>query len=273
MFDVFDHLLKSGQAIIQYNEWVRTASPTLPDDFRQLSGVSVKDRFLCTDDIFPHLRYSKSCIDYFLAHLVFPKQVKEFESKLSASGWDLGMVKTHPTVGFSGTNDTRHLLPSSVKQLDLPSQSHTNAMVLDYLLRDPKTSVEPLAPRGCATDAAHLLATIVNMKPEVRVLLDCGATILEQNNKQVAETWLNMSDCDQIHAAVFFDDEVLSFLDRNGHVESFQTSPFAQQLDVCIVYLDESHTRGTDLKLPRNYRAGVTLGSALTKDKLVQGRC
>jgi hypothetical protein len=273
MFDAFDHLLKSGQATVQYNEWVRTASPALPNAFKQLSGVSVKDKFLCTDEIFPHMRYSKTCIDYFLAHLVFPKQVNEFESKLSASGWDLGMNKTHPTVGFSGTNDTRHLLPLSVRQLDLPSQIHTNAMVLEYLLRDPKTSVELLAPRGSGTDAAHLLAALTNMKPEVRVLLDCGATILEQNNKQVAETWLRLSDHDHIHAAVFFDEEVLSILDRSGRIESFQTSPFAQQLDVCIVYLDESHTRGTDLKLPRDYRAGVTLGSALTKDKLVQGKC
>ena len=43
-----------------------------------------------------------------------------------------------------------------------------------------------------------------------------------------------------------------------------------KQLDVCIVYLDESHTRGTDLKLPRNYRAVVTLGAQLTKDRLTQ---
>jgi hypothetical protein len=227
LFDCFNHLLRSGQVSVQYNEWVRSASPALPDAFRQLCGVSVKDKFLCTDEIFPHLRYSKSCIDYFLTHLVFPKQFKEFESKLSASGWDLGMIKTHPTVGFSGTNDTRHLLPLSVRQLDLPSQMHTNAMVIDYLLRDSKTSVERLAPRKSGTDAAHLLAAIVHMQSEVRVLVDCGAAILELNNKQVAETWLGMVNHDQVHVAVFFDDEVLSILDRSGRIEPFQTSPFA----------------------------------------------
>jgi hypothetical protein len=60
-------------------------------------------------------------------------------------------------------------------------------------------------------------------------------------------------------------------MDRAGRTEPLQTSPFAQQLDVCLVYLDEAHTRGTDLKLPRNYRAAVTLGSGLVKDKLTQG--
>ncbi|KAK1807511.1 hypothetical protein LTR12_018145 [Friedmanniomyces endolithicus] len=42
------------------------------------------------------------------------------------------------------------------------------------------------------------------------------------------------------------------------------------QLDVCLVFLDESHTRGTDLRLPETYRAAVTLGAGLTKDRLTQ---
>ncbi|KAH3956582.1 hypothetical protein HBH98_241660 [Parastagonospora nodorum] len=271
MFDAFDHLIKSSQGRIQYSAWVNSACPALPEAFRKLSGIAIKDKFMCIDEIFPYLRHSKNCIDYFLAHLVFPKEVKECELKLSGSGWDLGMTKKYPTVGFSGTNDTCKTLPRSMKQLNLLSQSHTNAMVLDYLLRDEKTSVECLGPHTSGTDAEHLLEAIVNMEPEVRVLLDCGASILEQNNKQVVQTWLEMTDPDHVEAAIFFDDEEMSVLDRNGRVESFQTSPFAQQLDVCIVYLDESHTRGTDLKLPRDYRAGVTLGSGLTKDKLVQG--
>ena len=74
-------------------------------------------------------------------------------------------------------------------------------------------------------------------------------------------------------AVVFFDDsDELSVLDRKGNVESFQTSPFARQLDLCLVFLDEAHTRGTDSKLPENFRAVVTLGANLTKDRLVQGK-
>jgi hypothetical protein len=120
------------------------------------------------------------------------------------------------------------------------------------------------------SDAEHLLALVVQMQPEVRVILDCGASILEQNNHQVAEAWLKMRDSG-IQAVVFFEDEELSVLDRAGRVEPLQTSPFAKQLDVCLIYLDEAHTRGTDLKLPRDYRAAVTLGQGLVKDKLTQG--
>ena len=42
-------------------------------------------------------------------------------------------------------------------------------------------------------------------------------------------------------------------------MKSLMISPFAKQMDQCLVYLDEAHTRGTDLKLPANYRAAVTV--------------
>jgi hypothetical protein len=272
LFDSFAHLLKSDQGNIQYDEWVSTASQELPSAFRQLSGVSIKDPHQCTVELFPFLRHSRKAIDYYLSFLVFPKAMKEFPQKLSASGWDIGAVKTNPVTGFSGTNDTLHLLPLAVKHLHLANQNHTNALVLRYLLQD-ETSVELLPPRaiGTGSDADHLLALVVQMNPEVRVILDCGASILEQNNQQVATAWLDMHDNDQIQAVVFFNDEELSVLDRAGRIEPLQTSPFAKDLGVCLVYLDEAHNRGTDLKLPRHYRAAVTLGQGLVKDKLTQG--
>lgn len=271
LFDAFDQLLKSDQSTIHYDEWVRTAAPAIPAAFRQLTGVSIKDRVMCTEKIFPHLRYSRAAINYYLTFLVFPKAMKEFPSKLSASGWDLGAVKTHPMTGFSGTNDTLHVLPLAVKHLNLPSQSHTNALVLGYLLQQ-ETAVEELPTRSSGSDAEHLLTVINDLQPEVRVVLDVGAQILEMDNTQVAQCWLSMRKNDQTEAVVFFKDEELSVLDTHGRIEPFQTSPFAKQLDRCLVYLDEAHTRGTDLKLPRHYRAAVTLGANLTKDRLVQGK-
>jgi hypothetical protein len=67
--------------------------------------------------------------------MVFAKECKEFPYKLSASGWDLGKKKPNVTTGFSGTNDSRYVLPLDIKQLDLPEQKHTNALVLNNLLR------------------------------------------------------------------------------------------------------------------------------------------
>lgn len=139
------------------------------------------------------------------------------------------------------------------------------------MLQD-ETSVELLPSRTSlskSSDAEHLLNVIENLKSNIRVILDCGASILEQNNRQVATKWLDLRG-DEIQAVVFFDDDELSVLDRSGRVESFQTSSFGKHLDVCLIYLDEEHTRGTDLRLPRDYRAAVTLGSQLTKDRLTQ---
>ncbi|KAJ5632332.1 hypothetical protein N7490_008671 [Penicillium lividum] len=78
-----------------------------------------------------------------------------------------------------------------------------------------------------------------------------------------------------IQGVVFFNEtDTICVIDRKGRVEPLQTSPFARQLQACFVFLDEAHTRGIDLKLPVDYRAAVTLGPQITKDKLVQvDRC
>ncbi|OJJ65727.1 hypothetical protein ASPBRDRAFT_79658 [Aspergillus brasiliensis CBS 101740] len=249
LFRAFDHLVGSDQADAEYQIWVDDA-PTLPPAYRQLVGVNLQDRLLCVECIFPCLRFAKGAIDYFLAHTIFAKGLREFPSKLSSSGWDIGEVKCHPTVGFSGTNDSRVTLPLSVEQLDLPDQNHTNAL----------------------SDAQVLLDMVAELGSPVRVILDVGARILELSNLDVAKTWLEMvSDDGRTQAVVFInDDDDIAVVDRTGLVEPLQTSPFKRHLDQCLVFLDEAHTRGIDLKLPLNYRAAVTLGPNITKDKLVQ---
>lgn len=272
LFDALTHLLKADRADTEFDQWVRTAASGLPEAFQELPRVNIKNRTQCVDQIFPFLRYSKNAIDYFLSHIVFSKELKEFPKKLSASGWDIGQEKPHPVTGFSGTNDSCHVLPLSVKHLDLEQQRHTNALVLGYLLQD-ESDVELLPPRPetSTSDAEYLIHIVNAMSPAPRVILDVGAQILELNNHQVAERWLSMSDIHTTKAVIFFNNnEELSVMDRNGRIEPLQISPFANQPEICLVYLDEAHTRGTDIKLPRHYRAAVTLGANLTKDKLVQ---
>jgi hypothetical protein len=125
-----------------------------------------------------------------------------------------------------------------------------------------------------STDAETLLSLVTRMERPVQVILDVGAQILELTNIQVARTWLEMLPTrHRKEAVVFFNEhDDLCVVDRKGHTEHLQTSPYSRQLDVCVVFLDEAHTRGTDLKLPEHYRAAVTLGANLTRDKLVQGK-
>lgn len=214
--------------------------------------------------------------------------MKEFPEKLSASGWDLGAVKKHPTTGFSGTIDSKSLLPLDVHHLDLPNQKGTNAQVLEYLLR-PENEVTLLPDMAKAvpgsslegasaplSDAEALLEVVLGRNdPKLRVILDVGAQILELTNAQVARLWLHKAREQNapVQAVIYFDDdEEMVVLDTSGSVESFWSSPYSDQLENCLVFLDEAHTRGTDLKLPADYRAAVTLGMGLTKDRLVQGQ-
>ncbi|KKF95613.1 hypothetical protein CFO_g2048 [Ceratocystis platani] len=161
---------------------------------------------LCIQVVFPHLKYSKSIIDFFLSNVVFPREMREFPERISASGWDLSEVKINPTTGFSGTNDSRDLLPLDITQHDRESLKGTNALVLGYLLR-PETSVHVMPrkePQSTDSDAVILLKAVTQMTPPVRVILDVGAQTLELGNEEVAREWLSMVTEDaQTQAAVF----------------------------------------------------------------------
>jgi hypothetical protein len=118
--------------------------------------------------------------------------------------------------------------------------------------------------------AQELLRVIAKQAPEIRVLLDVGAQVLDLQNHEVAKAWLQIKQ--DAKAAIYFNKyDELVVLTRDQVVEQFAASSFAQQVDQCVLYLDDAHTRGTDVKLPREFRAAVTLGSKVTKDRLVQG--
>ncbi|KAL5619795.1 hypothetical protein FOVSG1_002017 [Fusarium oxysporum f. sp. vasinfectum] len=97
-----------------------------------------------------------------------------------------------------------------------------------------------------------------------------GAQILEMENHQLAAAWLD----------VYPDAQGAVYFDKNSRImvrARFQkspvpllASPFADNLNECVVYIDEAHTRGTDLKLPTYAQGAVTLGISSTKDQIVQ---
>ncbi|KAJ5794287.1 hypothetical protein N7457_000886 [Penicillium paradoxum] len=272
LFLTFNHLVNSDHADTEYQEWVKDV-PGLPLAYCQLVGINLDDRHHCAAHIFPALRFSKTVIDYFLSHIVFPKELRGFPHKLSASGWDIGEIKNEPTVGFSGTNDSRKTLPLSVRQLDRLEQSHTNALVLDYLLQPENTvAVEPDGVGPGKSNSLVLFDLMLCLDPPIQVIIDVGAQILELTNLEVARYWLESLPRDgPIQAIVFVNNnDDICVLDQKGAVESLQSSPFARQMEACYVFLDEAHTRGIDLRLPPDYRAAVTLGPNVTKDKLVQ---
>lgn len=200
-----EHLLRSDQADSEFQHWMRSSDDGLPPSFSHHKSINLRDKEQCAKNVFPYFRYSKGAVDYFLSHFVFMKEMKEFPHKLSGSGWDIGRPKNHPLTGFSGTNDSQHDLPVSVTQLQLPSQKPTNALVLRHLTR-PENSVASLSEMGLdgICKSSDLLDLITNMNPEVRVVLDVGALVLDMNNEQFARQWLCVTEGrDNVHAVVF----------------------------------------------------------------------
>ncbi|KIY69275.1 hypothetical protein CYLTODRAFT_394060 [Cylindrobasidium torrendii FP15055 ss-10] len=266
-------LLDSNPAVL-YEDWVADIPlELLPQSIRHVNGINVHDARQRAF-IFNLLRYCHRVIDFYLQRIVFPRAMKEFPDKLSSSGWDLAEQMAHPTTGFSGTNDNRYLLPTSIRQVDPVDQSSTNALVLSHLLRPENATYtctrESLT--GTSMSGEHLV-DLIGEQRDVRAFLDVGAQMLDLSNEEVATRWLSRrDDTEEVQAAIFFNaNDELIVVRRNGDLEPLQSSPYRGRLTNCLVYLDDAHTRGTDLKMPLDWKAAVTLGKKVTKDRLVQG--
>ena len=270
MLSCFDLLAKLDNPEMEYDHWVELGQD-LPEELRQLNGVNTEDKAQVDEILVPLFSRNKGVVDFYLSQVVFPRAAREFPSKLPTSAWDLVEDKKNLTTGFSGTNDNRYLLPTSIAQEDPDFVLGTNALVLRHLLLSENDSYECTeGDNGERESATAFLERLVSKDPEIRVLLDVGAQMLELQNEALARHWLSLRP--DISAAIFFNDsDHLTVVTSDGTVEAFISSPFNRQLDKCVVYLDEAHTRGTDLKLPKGMRAAVTLGPKVTKDRLVQG--
>ena len=270
----FELLQKADDPSLEYQSWI-SRSNMLPSDLRNWNTVNLKDHQQCYNVLFPALKYSKRVADYYMANVVFPREGKEFDQKLSSSGWDIPLILggQQLTTGFSGTNDNRFLLPSSITQQDLPELRHTSGKVLSYVLRTENLRYECAKDvNGRQLSTEGLLHFINRLDRDAKILIDVGAQVLETTNEDVVKDWVKLVD--DVDAGIFFnaEDNVMVLARDSWKSEPFATSSFSGRIDRCLVYLDEVHTRGTDLKLPKDARAVVTLGPRLTKDRLVQGK-
>lgn len=253
-----------------YEKWIEKipnelVSPTI----RKYSGVNMDDPKQRDQLLFPLLRFNMHVIDFWLANSVFPHEAKVFERKLMCSAWDLCSDQLkHCVTGFSGTNDTKNTLPMAIAQKDLPELQTTNDEMRNVLLRQKKTyKKDDSLPANMSGKQILEILT----KQEIPVLLDSGALMLELTNVQVAVEWLKITSVDLFDAAVYFDSaDMLQTIDRNGNVTEFDSSVYRDNLNRCLVYLDDVHTRGTDLKFPSILTACVTLSGDITRDKTVQ---
>jgi len=194
-------------------------------------------------------------LDFYLNSFVFPQHAKQFSKKLSASGSDLVLydpmrTTNARTTGFSGTNDSRHQLPMTIKQHDLPQLAHTNAEVLLYLLEKRNRGYirmvdicnRRLTEEGLLRKLLYP-GSRAEPQPRIRILIDAGAQILEHDNRSLAKAWLK-EDHEAAAAVYFGDDHRAMVIYGKGTNIPLLASPFAENLENCLVYIDESHCRG-----------------------------
>lgn len=268
----FEMLQKSDDPSLEYISWTRLCD-NLPQRLISWSAVNLEDDQQCCKELFPCVRYSKKLADYFMSNFVFPREGKEFDEKLASSSCDI--VSTpggHLTTGFSGTNDNRFVLPLSISQQDLPELQHTSGKVLDYTLREENLKYyQARDSKGRQLSTEGLVRYFTDLDSSIRVLIDVGAQVIDLGNRDLVKLWLDVAP--EADAGVYFDeDDNIMVLTRDTRVEKLAVSSFQSRMDRCVIYLDDAHTRGTDLKMPPTARAAVTLGPRLTKDRLVQGK-
>ncbi|KAJ6646166.1 hypothetical protein Bhyg_01377, partial [Pseudolycoriella hygida] len=250
-----------------YESWILSIPELLVDEsIKYYSGINLNNSKQL-ELLFPLLRHNMDVIDYWLSNAVLPREAKTFQQKLMCTAWDLCSEHMgHTVTGFSGTNDTKNILPLTITQNDLPELEQTNENVRQTLVHPENQAYEHLPENVGAIEILKQLA-----ERKIPVLLDSGALILELKSHEVAEEWLKLVPPEEFDAAIYFDQrDVLMTRDRDGIVCEFDCSLYRRRMDRCIVYLDEIHTRGTDLKFPIDWKACVTLSREITRDKTVQ---
>ncbi|CAE7813809.1 unnamed protein product [Symbiodinium sp. CCMP2592] len=267
MKEVFGRLARKDEreAAATYRKWTGQMGEAMPTELRDWSGVNLDDKEMLHQQLFPALMRHCGVVDFWLGEVVFPVEAKQFPQKLVATPWDLCPLGPL-TTGFSGTDDIRPLLPTTIRQSNLAQLAHTNGLVLRNLMREENQGYVKL-PHDASGKAvlAKLLAD-----PSINVLLDAGALVTDMSNQEMAQSWLE-SRRDGKEAAIFFDtSNVASVVNRSGQVIPLAVSPYERCLDKCLLYLDDVHCRGCDFRMHCGSKAAVTLGRGMQKDKLVQ---
>lgn len=239
------HLLKADDPASVYDSW--TSSQGFPDSLRDWTSINIDDEGQLRD-IWESVRYRGVVVNYFLNNFVFPLHAKTFRVKIMSNGWDIPLLpgdnaggngaRKPLTTGFSGTNDTKVMLPLTIRQQDLAGLSHTNAEVLTYLLHQRNRGYMVMASReGTRLGEErflHLLKT-----HNIKVLIDAGAQILEMDNLALAKKWLEVDP--SAPAALYFDASGKPWIlaRRSMARTPLLASQYADDLHECLIYLDE----------------------------------
>jgi hypothetical protein len=248
-----ERVLKSDDPAIDYDDFIQGCD--LPPAFRHWHAINTDDE-IQVEQLWHNLRLKKNVIDYFLNCFVFPAHAKQFSVKLQASAWDLPLFSAKDDVvsarstGFSGTDDIKRMLPLTITQQNLPKFLQTNAEVLTYLLEKRNREYVLAGLSGKRWTETQLLERLSSK--HIRILIDAGAFILELDNESVAKEWLRRDT--EAKAAIYFrgDNRAWVLYQKKRESVPLLATPFAEDMEGCLVYLDEVKLTRSDLRLEQD---------------------
>ncbi|KAL4512507.1 hypothetical protein ABPG72_020344 [Tetrahymena utriculariae] len=187
-------------------------------------------------------------VKYYLSSFTFPIHAKHYKRRITSNAHSL--VSESSTKGFSGTDDKNDSMPETIIPQKIQSQLGTNGKLIHILSRE----INQRYLSKSFKDSKQFLDEVslfIEKENNCYMLIDAGAVITEMR--------------------------IVYFSDISNKVEVYlqnlQTIPFstcyidARQL---FIYLDESHTRGSDFVLPITSIGILTLGKDMNKDKFMQ---
>jgi hypothetical protein len=257
-----------------YGEWVNSVridlDPEVLSKFDHILKVDVNNK-LQLDLIHEKLGRCMEAISFWTSHFVYRTETSQFPSKRATSAWNLS--DSGQAIGFSGTDDNRHLLPRSICQID-PAEEElraTNGCMIRRIL-DCTLKVHLLDDAGNSFPMwQHVLTTCVSL--EVHALIDAAGLMAGSRNDEAA-VYLS-EGLTKAHAnfrgVVYFNTKSEAwYVYEMEHRRKLPLQRSSLTEAECITYFDESRCRGSDLRLLGNAVGLVTLEPKMTKDKFLQ---
>ncbi|MHA7841058.1 MAG: DUF3645 domain-containing protein [Gammaproteobacteria bacterium] len=219
----------------------------------------------CINKLHSYLAKSSEAIIFYINNFVFPKNSYQYPEKISSDAHHI-VGYSHLSLGFSGTDDKKITLPYEIQSLRTSSQQSTNAQLVSVLL-EPRNRQYYSIKAETSTSLLDDFCRYINSNKNCSILLDAGALITGMSNLNVA--YYLLEKLNQFQGIIYFTDDTqqLTVLSKYGNKPLHQWHGEKKYL---FAYLDDIHTRGTDLKLPLECHGLLTVGINMEKDKLTQ---
>ena len=215
------------------------------------------------------LRNDPSVIRYYLRTHVFPETMKAQQTKISASGQELGApVLFGRRLGFSGTPS--NLIPRQT--LPCAFEHGSEGQILRALTDERVTSNSRLSAKAAklpkAWNVRWVLDEIAGAVPPYHVLIDAGALITGFSNEDVAR-YLVDHGLPSMEGCVFLDHTDKKLVYVRGSTSCVPLAECGLSEANRFTFYDQVHTTGTDIKQALGAVALITLGKVSTTHKHV----